>query len=105
MGFKISGSFGNKKFFSNILLCATLASKYRTFRWMINSNEIAINFKLSLDGKTLSFYSTGDAYQQFNNINYSYCYAVIGGYDIGVEISVGTTYIITSNQINSKLSS
>lgn len=99
MDFKISGSSGNENTFSpNILPCATLTSEYRTFKWMLNSRETDINFKLSQDGKTLSFYSTGGAPQQFNSIKCSYCYAAIGGCDMGSEIAAGTTYIITSSQ-------
>lgn len=42
-----------------------------------------VYIKKSADGKTISWYATDDAYQQYNAADFAYYYAAIGGYDMG----------------------
>ena len=97
MNYDVKNDVGNSSpSLSSILPCAMLTEDYKAFKLFASGYQTKI--KLSFDRKTLSFYSTENQVAQFNNSAYHYYYAAIGGYDMGGEIVVGSTYTITSNQ-------
>ena len=80
-----------------ILNIKRLTNNYVAYNWSVNSRR-TIYWKISQDGKTISWYSTDYQDGQLNSSNAIYYYAAIGGYDMGGKIPVGATFAITSSE-------
>lgn len=72
-----------------INIVAPMKTSYEQHYWFPYQEYL----KISADGKTITWYNTSSARDQFNDSGYTYYYAAIGGYDMGGQ----TEWTITSS--------
>lgn len=72
-----------------INIVAPMKTSYEQHYWFPYQESL----KISADGKTISWYNTSSARDQFNDSGYIYYFAAIGGYDMGGQ----TEWTITSS--------